>query len=84
MRNWANHVDADAKPNRFAVAWDRVLQLCGAKLGGSLPKGASRRARAVRLGPTFVNQVAPAWAGARIAPVGGGQARPDLTRVKSG
>ncbi len=32
----------------------------------------------------LVNRDAPAWAGARTAPAGGRQARPDLTRIKSG
>ena len=51
---------------------------------GPLPEGESRRARGDGLGIRPVNQAAPAWAGAATRLPKGRQARPDLTRVKSG
>jgi len=49
-----------------------------------LVEAARRRPSGYPLSPFARNRDASAWAGASIAPAGGRQARPDLSRDKSG
>ena len=74
----------DFPPGSGVAPEDRLIG-CPVDSGSvRLAEGASRRPRGVSLGPLLANPAAPDWAGALAAPAEGRQARPDLSRDKSG